>query len=91
MFQFRRVDSGTLQSVSKTTSCCAVRLIFVAIIFAPLQLLTCVYGMNFENISTVVKWQYGYAYFRTLAAALIGLLGHIVRHMGCLRYIPDLQ
>jgi len=37
-------------------------LTFVTLLLAPLQLLTGIYGMNFE-VMPELKWHYGYAYF----------------------------
>jgi magnesium transporter len=46
------------------------RLTVVSILFLPLSFLCGVYGMNFE-ILPELKWEFGYAYFWILAAAIV--------------------
>ena len=65
-------------------------LTFVTLLLAPLQLLTGVYGMNFE-VMPELTWQYGYAYFWTLATVLISLLGFVFHRMGWLNDMPDMR
>ncbi len=49
------------------------RLTVVSVIFLPLTFLCGVYGMNFE-ILPELKWQYGYAVFWVVVAAIVTLL-----------------
>ena len=49
------------------------RLTVVSVIFLPLTFLCGVYGMNFE-ILPELKWEYGYAIFWVVVAAIVTVL-----------------
>lgn len=59
-------------------------LTFVTILLAPLQILTGLYGMNFDYIPEL-HWENGYAYFWSLALSLIAALATSFYRMGWLR------
>ena len=79
--------SGVQSAQAERQSSVLYVLTFVTIIIAPLQLLTGVYGMNFD-VMPELHWEYGYLYFWSMAIGLMLLLGLYFVRMGWLEDLP---
>ena len=68
--------------VSYRTNQVVTKLTMVSMIFLPLSFLVGVYGMNFGAAETTMpelRWQYGYAFFWTIVAFVVGSLLYWMR------------